>query len=555
MAIKSDSKSVENNRTISSESGASRCPDSAPGNALQVASSALLTANEGLQAFLRLSQQSAWEFDHDSRLLTFFGENAPKESFPKQLAADSLINSGIVHRDSLPVLRLFLENLLHGAKQGGTFLMLRLFGDAAYSWYSVSCQTLTDANNKPCRTVGTLSRVTDLGRGTLTFRQSIGAFSSENCVSLGVLVAAVADLLALVNKNGPDHCSAVLSFLREQLSHCFANSIVINTCEQEFVVLSPNVDKDSFLNAAAQLRQLCSCRHAGQIAFGTVWSKGKFTWAKLVQQARTKMLSQSEEPEKTTDIVKAPSILDVHIPISQFTVFYQPKVNMQNKCIIGAEALVRGMDARGNIQPPGNFISILEREGQLRTLDLFVLSRVLQQLAQWKRTGKRLIPVSVNFSRYTLFDPSTADTVLALLRNYDEVDPSLIEIEITKEVCSVEAETLNQAVKPYLDLGIHFALDDFGTGINDLALLSKIHFNTIKLDRTFIKNLKSSSAVRLLIDNVVKFGRESNSAVVVEGVDEYDLSVELSQMGCRFAQGYFYDQPLDVKTFTQKYLR
>lgn len=545
-----------NVRTMTAESAPSPSPDPVPHNIAQLSLSDLFVSNESLRSFLRLSCQFAWEFDSKKRTFTFFGEtkNVATNSFAKPVTPDDLIDGGFVHPSDLPAFRRFLESLLSGEKQGSTLLLLRLFDEKTYAWYSLSYQMLTDENGQPNEAVGTLSHVNGIHRGILAYRQSFESITSDSYASLGVLVAAVPRLLALENVQGPEHCNTVLRFLREQLSQCFDNSIVINTYDQEFVVLSPNVAEEVFLDSVTQVRQLCNRSYADQIAFGSVWSNGKFIGSALVPEARAIMLSQSEERPKSAEIVKPPRILNVHIPINQFTVFYQPKVDMQTKRIVGAEALVRGIDNEGNLQPPGNFIGILEHEGQLRTLDMFVLSRVLQQLSQWKRTGKRLFPISVNFSRYTLFDESTLGTVLALLKNYDEIDSSLLEFEITEKACSVDAEKLKQTMKPYQEHGIRFALDDFGTGSIDLSLFSDVHFTTIKLDRALIEDLNGNASAASLVEKVVRIAYAAKTSVVAEGVDKYDLTVDLMQRGCRYAQGYFYEKPLEAKKFSQKYL-
>lgn len=391
-------------------------------------------------------------------------------------------------------------------------------------------------------------------RGLSTYQSRIGSITADGYISMGALVVAVPGMLALENENGVGHCATMLRFLSELLSRCFANSMIFNPFDQEFVILSPNTTKELFFDRVTQVRELCQRSYDNQIALGATWSKNYFTGPELVTEARTIMLSQKDDSPRVADSGKAPRMPSVHLPISQFTVFYQPKVDMKTKKVIGAEALARGIDDRGMLVQPGRFIGVLEREGQLRALDLFVLSRVLWQLTQWKRAGRKLVPVSVNFSRFTLFDHSTVGAVLALLSNYDEVDPSLIEIEITETACSVEDETLNQAMKPYQEQGIRFALDDFGTGYANLSIFSKVHFDTVKLDRSLIKDLNSSVVGRSLVESIVQISHDSNTLVVAEGVEENDQADILLERGCHLAQGHLYERPLDAELFTQKYL-
>lgn len=394
--------------------------------------------------------------------------------------------------------------------------------------------------------------------GIKAFREQVGFINSDSYSSLGVLVLAVPKILSLANEYGIDHCTNLIAYEAEILQRSYGNSFIFHTYDQEYVVIVPNVTKQIFFDRIATVHQLCRRNYPGQISSGATWSRGVFSAQNLIKEARTIMLSQqmsNVQPKLSTYEVNNSFNPTTSALLKRFTVFFQPKIDMNTKKVIGAEALVRGIDENGQIIPPLRFISAMEKDGTLRDLDLFVFSRVLWQLQTWKAQGLKLIPVSVNFSRYTVFDNSTAGAVLAILSHYDKSIYSLVEIELTETACSIEDATLNRTLETYRNLGLKIALDDFGTGYANLSIFSKVRFDTLKLDRSLINDLSVNAISRSLLESITKISTQRHIAVVAEGV-EYEEQVEiLKASGCYIAQGFLYDRPIDVADFTERYLK
>lgn len=238
-----------------------------------------------------------------------------------------------------------------------------------------------------------------------------------------------------------------------------------------------------------------------------------------------------------------------------FTVFYQPKINMHTGALYGAEALVRGLDEEGNLIPPGQFIEFLEQNGGIRELDLFVLEQVLTSMEHWRTQGLGIIPVSVNFSRVTLFTPSVLGSVLALLSRYPDIPPEALELEITESAGIVEKSNLIAVMDRFRELGLHFSLDDFGSQYANIPVFTNVHFDTIKLDRSLIAGLTSNSINRMFIQDIIRICHVSGMACVAEGVETKIQQDALKEIDCVFAQGYYYDRPMEADKFEEKYLR
>ena len=385
---------------------------------------------------------------------------------------------------------------------------------------------------------------------------ALASLNSEHCVTMGALVAAVPHALKIANENGTEHFAALMQTLARELRRTFANAVLVHLFDMEFALLVPNVAKEAFFERADDLKRFAARTFPGQVATGASWSRGVFSGESLLKEARTIMLSQADRPfvaAVASTLKGAPRFSTK--TIADFTVYYQPKFDLRTGRICGAEALVRGLDERSNLISPAHFIPQMEKSGALRELDIFVLSRVLWQMNVWKSQGLPLVPVAVNFSRFTVFDHSAVGAVLAVLSHYDRIDPSLIEIEITETACSVEKDTLEHALRPYRDLGFRFALDDFGTGYSNLSMFSKVRFDTVKLDRSLILDIVGNPVSRSLVESIVGISREQNAVVVAEGVETEAQAKVLLSKKCFVAQGNFYEHPLPSEDFSAKYLQ
>ncbi len=390
-----------------------------------------------------------------------------------------------------------------------------------------------------------------------SYDEQVDLFNSDVYSSLGVFTVSVPQVLSLANAYGYRHVARMLDFLTELLLRSFGNSFVFRTFDSEFVILVPNTNKDIFFDRINLVQNVVQRNYPGQAFFGATWSRGAFDGESLVKEARTLMLSS--QPAVGGKPVHLPQGADTDAGGTQmlkhFTVYFQPKIDMKTGSIIGAEALVRGVGADGSILPPMRFIEQMEREGTLRDLDLFVLSRVLWQQQAWQQQGLRIVPISVNFSRFTIFDASTVGAVTAILSHYHEDAVKHIEIELTETACSVEDVTLKRALAPYRSLGISLSLDDFGTGYANLSLFSKVHFDTIKIDRTLITDISVNKVSQSLLESIVRISDESKMTVIAEGVEYPEQADVLMKSGCSIAQGFLYDKALDAEKFAGKYLR
>ncbi|MEG2338960.1 MAG: bifunctional diguanylate cyclase/phosphodiesterase [Clostridium sp.] len=232
----------------------------------------------------------------------------------------------------------------------------------------------------------------------------------------------------------------------------------------------------------------------------------------------------------------------------EFTFFLQPKYDLKQNKVTGAEALVRWFPKNSNEIPPYKFIPIFEKNGFIEALDKYVFEEVCKILWQWRLLGLPLIPISVNISRIHLNNPHFVSEYKAILKKYN-VNPSLIEIEITESAVFDHMDILINIIKKLKDIGFLVSMDDFGTGYSSLNMLREIPVDVLKLDKAFFYSGNSWDRSRIIIEGVIDIATRLNIKVVSEGVETLEHVNFLKSIGCDMAQGYYFYKPMSIKSF------
>ena len=385
------------------------------------------------------------------------------------------------------------------------------------------------------------------------FTNTIGSLTSDQYSSLGAVCLDVPGWSAINSTLGFEYGNRLLSYIYETMSEIFGNGFLFRTWDAEFVVLSPNITQQVFSGRCVRLGMQLRRRYPQEVRIGHTWSDGVFDGKKLVEEARTIM--HCEHPETQHLIGNDYPNVGAAAKDGRFTVFFQPQVDIRTGNLVGAEALVRGVDDAGKIVLPGTFIEALEKNGGIRDLDLFVLDRTLAQMDRWREQGMKLVPVSVNFSRITLFDSSIVASILAIQSRYPELPDGLLEVEITESAGNAEKVTLNAIMEQLHEFGIRFGLDDFGSKYANISAFTNVKFDTVKLDRSLVAGLSGNEIGRMMVKDITRICKKQGMACVAEGVENEAQLTALKAAGCMYAQGFYYDRPLPAKQFARKYLQ
>lgn len=245
-------------------------------------------------------------------------------------------------------------------------------------------------------------------------------------------------------------------------------------------------------------------------------------------------------------------VMDSALCHHEFKVYYQPKINLSTGELRGAEALVRWNRPGHGLVPPDSFIPLFEENEFIIPLDYYVLENVCFQLRERIDKGKKVCPVSVNFSRVHFNKDVLPNVLLETVNNYN-ISPSLIEVEITESILSENDQFLLSILNKIKKYGFRISMDDFGSGLSSLNMLSTMPFHSLKIDKDFFHTNAASIRERIVISNIVRMALELEMEVICEGVETKEQEKFLQSIHCNTAQGYFYSKPLPLEEFEKKY--
>lgn len=237
----------------------------------------------------------------------------------------------------------------------------------------------------------------------------------------------------------------------------------------------------------------------------------------------------------------------------EFKVFYQPKTQLNNYQLAGAEALCRWF-RNGKVISPGEFIPVLEGSKAICTLDFYMLDHVCRDIRRWLDEGREAVKVSVNLSRLHLGDEDLLESILRIIDKY-KVPHHFIEIELTETTTDVDYKELKKIVYGLREQDISTSVDDFGVGYSTLNLIREMPWNVLKIDKSFLPTQEEEdndpSKVKML-RHIITMSQDLGLECIVEGVETAEQVKLLKDCKCYLAQGFYFDRPLPVKEFEQK---
>ena len=387
-----------------------------------------------------------------------------------------------------------------------------------------------------------------------TFNNLGESYVEYDCSSMGVFASDIIRLSDINDKFGYMAGNARLRMVANVISGVFTGYDIYRYEQDEIVVFCKDIDKKSFMGLVRIVRESLDDLDVS-VSTGFSWTD-KPDIARQLSEVRLMYDIEKDTKLKRLDSTMRNKVFkDVvsEIDNGSFMVYYQPKVDSRTGITVGAEALIRFFDEAHGIVGPIHFIEILEENRCSHLIDLFVLDEVCKAQKHRCINEKRVVPVSVNFSKNTLEYAGLLEQVKEIMNRYD-LPEGLVQIEITESVGDMDVALINNIAQSLISMGFRLSMDDFGTKYSNLEMLFKFPFSIAKIDRSLVKNLESNEKSRIMLKHLISMIKELGIECVAEGAETVEQVRLLQKFGCNIIQGYFYSKPVTLDIFTSEFV-
>lgn len=387
-----------------------------------------------------------------------------------------------------------------------------------------------------------------------TFNNLGESYVEYDCSSMGIFASDIIRLSEINDKFGYTAGNARLKMVADVIRGVFTGYDIYRYEQDEIVVFCKDIDKKSFMGLVRIVRESLDDLDVS-VSTGFSWTD-KPDIARQLSEVRLMYDIEKDAKLKNLDSTMRNKVFkDVvsEIEKGSFMVYYQPKVDSRTGITVGAEALIRFFDEARGVVGPIHFIEILEENRCSHLIDLFVLDEVCKAQKLRCISDRRVVPVSVNFSKNTLEYTDLLEQVKEIMNRYD-LPEGLVQIEITESVGDMDIVLINNIAQSLISMGFRLSMDDFGTKYSNLEMLFKFPFSIAKIDRSLVKNLESNEKSRIMLKHLISMIKELGIECVAEGAENEEQVRLLQQFGCNIIQGYFYSKPVTLDVFTSEFV-
>ena len=387
-----------------------------------------------------------------------------------------------------------------------------------------------------------------------TFNNLGESYVEYDCSSMGIFASDIIRLSEINDKFGYTAGNARLRMVADVIRGVFTGYDIYRYEQDEIVVFCKDIDKKSFMGLVRIVRESLDDLDVS-VSTGFSWTD-KPDIARQLSEVRLMYDIEKDAKLKNLDSTMRNKVFkDVvsEIEKGSFMVYYQPKVDSRTGITVGAEALIRFFDEAHGVVGPIHFIEILEENRCSHLIDLFVLDEVCKAQKLRCISDRRVVPVSVNFSKNTLEYADLLEQVKEIMNRYD-LPEGLVQIEITESVGDMDIVLINNIAQSLISMGFRLSMDDFGTKYSNLEMLFKFPFSIAKIDRSLVKNLESNEKSRIMLKHLISMIKELGIECVAEGAENEEQVRLLQQFGCNIIQGYFYSKPVTLDVFTSEFV-
>lgn len=384
--------------------------------------------------------------------------------------------------------------------------------------------------------------------------------------SVGVVCLDINGMKEINDAQGHPYGDQILIKMAETLTTLFGPGSLYRSGGDEFVVICRSISESDLEDRVRELRTLLASNMEYRASIGSRWAEECSGLQRILFEADEIMYEDKKKyyhgmpgaryRHNNDDILglTKPGALQKMIREGCFLVYFQPKVSVYSGRQIGAEALVRLHTASDAIVAPDQFIPVLEQARLISLIDFYVFERVCENIARWRSEGCPVVPISVNFSRYSLSEKAFSERLREIWQRYS-IPQDLLEIEVTETVEADDSCNFFHVIEETRKAGFPVSIDDFGVKHANLSLFTSMDFDVLKIDKSLVSELPKNPKAQAIIHSVADICRKMSIRLIAEGVEtEEQLSI-LRELECSGAQGYLFSRPLPMDEYEGKYLR
>ncbi len=402
----------------------------------------------------------------------------------------------------------------------------------------------------------------DPGTGALnydSYRSRIGGLNEDTLSSFGIAAVQLVDLKTYNKEYGSDKGDESIRFAGRLLQEAFCDRECYRVGRHSFLVLCENMTYDSFAERCSRVRENIAETYPDWIASASAWEAPVISVKKMLEQVEEKLLVACSQKRNSNRVISDRMVAEALEKLrasqmkQEYLVFLQPKADVADGEICGAEALIRFRGADGALIAPGAFLGEIERMGLIRYIDLFVLEGVCRQIGEWLKKGWKPFPISLNYSRKTILEEDILEETNRIVESYG-IPKDLVEIEITESISSIDRTSLKQIVHSFAEVGYKIAMDDYGAEYSNVYILYSLELNTLKLDRRLVDDIWRDRKARVVVENIIDVCSKLGIECVAEGVETREQLEVLKNMNCDIYQGYYINKPIPTDEFERLYI-
>lgn len=263
---------------------------------------------------------------------------------------------------------------------------------------------------------------------------------------------------------------------------------------------------------------------------------------------------RSEMDHRTLESVKLENDLYRALEREEFKIYYQPQYDYRRHKMIGVEALLRWHHPKKEIISPYEFIPIAEETGLIVPIGEWVLRQACEQLKIWHESGHSITKVAVNLSARQFEQRNLVEMVKKILLE-TEIKPEFLEMELTENSIIKNTEMTVKTMRELKALGLQISIDDFGTGYSSLGYLKNFPIDTLKIDKSFVRDVIKDADHSAITDTIIHLGQNLKLNVIAEGVETKEQALLLSSKGCYLMQGYYFSPPISAEEMSKSLVR